>query len=316
MVKRLILALIVLVVMLLSGCRSIQRTAFILDNRYYLPIIAHQRLALVGVEWESSASTAAQYYVSPSPIRVSCRWSEAEAERGVYDWSICDDKVGDFRPFILTLKMSPEWARNFWEPQCKLPQQEYWADFAAFAKAAQARYLPIYVEIWNEPDARLEDMEPSWTRHFGCLGPDNGAYYGEFVQYISDNTDFMIAAGAVSSIDNGFLNDFLATTNDFEMLTFHCYARNIGGVLWNPCVDIVEQAALKFPRTLLDETAVVNCYGFDNHEALQVDYFKWLETIQVRWIWYTLLNNGWCETDLIGKDGPRPVYQHYVEYYR
>ena len=81
-----------------------------------------------------------------------------EATRGTYNWTIYDRLIGELRKrgisVVANLAYTPAWARPAGATDDHYPPVDV-ADYAAFARAAAARYAPQGVteyEIWNEPN--------------------------------------------------------------------------------------------------------------------------------------------------------------------
>jgi hypothetical protein len=316
--------LLFLVVLLVGCAGQPQPTETLLMHRglaprAYLPIIANSTPKLAGVEWETNAITAQAWHVDGSPFRVSCRWAEIETAPFVYNWDICDGKVGSDKPYILTIKMSPAWALlPGWE-MCKLPLRDTWQYLGEVVKAAHERYDPKYIEIWNEPDAGGNPF-PAPT-HYGCMGSGAGALYGELITYIAEQApDVPLAAGALGDVRSEFLPDMLTTATGFEALTFHCYAY-YHNALYSTCLDDYNYARQFWHLVIISETGVFYQAGNDDdYYAAQVDFFGHLaENMDTPWFWFTLLHNGWpapYSTDMLGpQNTPRPVYDAYLQYY-
>lgn len=277
--------------------------------KVFLPLVIQQADFHVGAESESPI--AKQTWIDGMIVKVSCKHSDIEKIQGVYDWSICDNKIGvKDMPLYLSLKMTTHWA-NGNQPVCKLPLPEHYADWARWANAAIDRYNPRWVEIWNEPDAGL-----AMEYLFGCLGStyEAGYSYGEFYNYVyasieAEHPNVTVIAGALmmnTEHSGEFVRGFLASVDQYDGFSFHCYPyyipdnTNLG--LFNQQVDILLSYGINKPL-YLSETSVVckdNCG--DDFENVKAEHARRVlsqrRTKAV--IWYTICGNGWMHTDLCG----------------
>jgi len=280
----------------------------------YTPFIGGQqrtRKSNVGVEIESSAATLDKYYNPYTRLKVSVRWSEVEAQRGQYDWSTLDSKLGNYHADWITVKTTPEWALDD-EPMCKLPGGKHWADFHRFVQAVIDRYQPGYIEIWNEPNV----TESPFPAQFGCVG--DAPLYGEFVEKLYGNvTGAKIIIGAVSSIDDDYIAAMLVEAKGkFDGISFHCYEYFYNGIS-DTCRDQYRRLAKMTDKPVyLSETAVIYREGkvSDYYDA-QIKHYQRLKELPTLWFWYTLGYNAWpspISTDMIGPDGPRHIWYAYA----
>lgn len=88
-------------------------------------------------------------------VRIDFPWSEIEPSRGVHDWSLWDDLVGQARAagleIFASIGSTPAWATDG-PPGIGVPASS--ADWAAFCSAAASRYRGAIRTwgIWNEPN--------------------------------------------------------------------------------------------------------------------------------------------------------------------
>lgn len=151
--------------------------------------------------------------------RVGLVWDGVEYSRGTYDWKFYDRLYAQFRAAgvkpLWVLGGPPCWAQDN-PTQCKTmdpntartypPAEGQLAAFAAFAKAAAARYPQSQgIEIWNEPN------------HPGFWNPKlDPERYGRMVRYVSGQlapvTPIPIVSAGLSPLesddpDGGGLSD-------------------------------------------------------------------------------------------------------------
>ena len=281
--------------------------------KIYLPIVSKSK-GNVGVENEGGFGNLDKYYNPHTRLKVSVRWSDVEFLQGYYDWSSLDGKLGSYHADWITVKMTPAWALPDGEPVCKLPTMEYWGAFHKFAQAVIDRYHPEYLEIWNEPNISYELMNPDHAYQYGCVG--DAPLYGEFVEKLYHAIDgAKVIAGAVSNVDPHYMTAmFEETKGYYDGLSIHCY-EYFDSILGDTCLDNFTYAeTLTDKPVYLSETAVYYVSGdIDDYYDAQIAHYRRLETLPTPWFWYTIGYNGWptISTDMIGPDGPRPIWNIY-----
>ena len=141
----------------------------------------HQDLTYDGYDWRRAKGIAAAAVVHAQISRNSLLWSQIEATRGAYDWSVTDSVLDGLRangiePLFVVVG-SPSWA-NGTAPG--LPDGQYnvptdarefstWVKaYKAFVKKAVARYKGRVSkwEIWNEENEHFTwKPQPSITQY-------------------------------------------------------------------------------------------------------------------------------------------------------
>jgi hypothetical protein len=299
-------------------------------HQSFLPFLSNFTLEPgwnVGVESEVGWYTTSQFFNPNTQLKVSCNWSKVEAEWSVYDWSSCDIKVGPTPPTWMVFKMTPQWALEDGELECKLPKRIHWPNAAYYLQTFIDRYNPVYVEIWNEPNTPHSMM--NLAHLFGCIG--DGKLYSEFYTYLQRYTHgATLVAGALSSVDNQFTRDMMGeigTTAD--AFSFHCYPWYVNGTFSTThCQDRFNLATSMTDQPIfLSETAVQYKSGpMSGYEHAQIAHYEWLKTLPTYFFWYTIHYNGWpvcipepCNTDMITRNNttgdlyPRPVWYNYIQ---
>ena len=79
----------------------------LMSNTIYLPLTYKTSQTMVGVESEGNYTTLDQYYNPRTNLKISIRWADVERERGVYDWSSVDRKLGNHHPTWISIKTTP-----------------------------------------------------------------------------------------------------------------------------------------------------------------------------------------------------------------
>lgn len=281
----------------------------------FLPFVSKYTRSNVGVESEGGFENLEKYYNDKTRLKVSVRWSEVEAVCGQYDWSTLDRKLGSYHADWITVKCTPDWALPDGEPMCKLPSGENWAAFHKFVQAVIDRYGPEFIEIWNEPDVLYEDMPPENAVYFGCVG--DASLYGEFCEKLYGNvTGAKIIIGAVSSIDDYYIRDMLVEAKGkFDGISFHCYEYYYSGLSDTCRSEYKRIAGMTDKPVYISETAVIYREGslLGYYDAQIEQYWRLKKDLLTPWFWYTLVDN-WPQpvsTDMIGPDGPRPIWYEY-----
>ena len=160
--------------------------------------------------WEGAAGTSKVKpfidELTPDCYKLPVIWSHIEAVQGVYTWASLDKELAYLRSTnmlpIVTIKMSPVWARAAGSTECARPTNIQ--DYADFVGEVVARYPgPLAVEIWNEPDT-----DAGAPPYYGCWGdPAEPFYGGGYYRQVLDavypvvkaaNPDAMVLAGALT----------------------------------------------------------------------------------------------------------------------
>ena len=117
------------------------------------------------------------------------KWYEVETAEGVLHWDEINDEIAELKLLtgrgidpIVILFGTPAWAQQD-AKQCGPIQPSKMWRFASFAgevvRRLKAAGVPVrFVEIWNEPDAYTQAVEPFMP--YGCWGKpeDPSGYYG------------------------------------------------------------------------------------------------------------------------------------------
>lgn len=148
----------------------------------YLPLASMGQFnAALGVECDSYLMVGNLWcpaeYVLPSPAKwlraPMAFWRDEEAVQGVYNFTV-DDAPRVITGFInaiqhgitpiLVIRTVPDWASTNPGVPCGPIAPQYYAAFGNYVNAVIDAYHVTYVEIWNEPDAQIND---GWG-YIGC----------------------------------------------------------------------------------------------------------------------------------------------------
>jgi len=289
----------------------------------YLPMIMknYKRKPFLST-WVERVNDESVSYVHPKArVHTGIKWMDSEdfgdlAERRAL-LSHVDRSI--------QIKNSPEWARVYPQYECSPVKGDYWRIFAQFVVDVVMIYQPYAVELWNEPEVRRDELWAGADKYIGCFGEDDmyngGAGFGRFVGYVYDyvkkRCKVEIWGGALMLGNEGhwsFTEGFVSTAK-MDKLSYHSYS----GYVKNFTHAINKATRLRGfydGPIVLSETA----YQWDGMDDLQADYqaeyleytYNRLDEVGVDGMnWYTLMNNGWKNTDLIYRDHIRPAYHTY-----
>lgn len=279
--------------------------------------------------WEGAAGTSKVKpfitELAPDCYKLPVIWSHIETVQGVYTWASLDKEMAYLRSTtmlpILTIKMSPTWARAAGSTECARPTNI--KDYADFVGQVVARYPgPIAVEIWNEPDT-----DAGAPPYYGCWGDPAEPYYGggHYRQVLdavypavkSINPDALVLAGALTlpcpgTCPMGTYIEGWGDSPNYDAISFHFYAWYSDTNLLNQSIEYLS----KWGRPLwLTESAVTSYVCDAAQEQRSVD---WARTLRSEWrlaavTWFQLTPAGWKCTDLLRSDWTRkPVYKEWM----
>ncbi len=166
----------------------------------YLPVMSHSYIPSFGVEISNvstyfleQAEDAKNYWVRINGLL----WSEVQpTQNGNLQWdSELEESLIEANQkgmhVVLTVRSTPRWQQTIPGYTCS-PMKDFTV-FAAFMKKVVARYSVspynvMYYEIWNEPDAPINESNPD--KPWGCWGdaslPDNygGSRFAEMLKVV------------------------------------------------------------------------------------------------------------------------------------
>jgi hypothetical protein len=133
----------------------------------------------------------------------------------------------------LDITNSPPWAATNPAKPCSAPHPTTYDNLAdivyrtyRYVRNTNPGYTgPVYIELWNEPNVKEEDVEGENTKFFGCIG--DGKVYRAMVEAVAEyiyqergtsRQQLVLVAGALAQLqdeatkvtyfDEGFLKDF------------------------------------------------------------------------------------------------------------
>ena len=266
--------------------------------------------------------------IEPLYVRKGVWWHECEPAQGVYDFSIPDQWLyhsnAPGHNWILSVKNAPIWARKRPLIECSKPLNDYYDAYCDFVIALLERYQDLIwgIEFWNEPDANR--FPPKYLmRHLGCWGNTelDGKRYGKFVGHVYERLkpnyqDIEFLAGALTNPSADFAKGFITkAAGRFDVLTYHSYPRYYKHN-WNRPIrasNILFGLAPDKPQMITETSLLSFGPGGAAFEADQAAYFNHLLNNLdfnrvLAFIWFTLGNNGWGNSDLIYNNVRKPVY--------
>ncbi|MFV2045614.1 MAG: cellulase family glycosylhydrolase, partial [Anaerolineales bacterium] len=239
----------------------------------YLPLVTKlfPLSTVYGVEMEAITAGGGMEEVAASKMtwvrRNGVNWSELQPDKAVApDWSklsALDQELIDANQrglkVILVVRGTPVWARVHPGSECGPIKPSEYASFAAFMGQLVDRYKDApygvkYWQIWNEPDAPVNDS----SNPYGCWGDPNDAAnyggddYGAMLQVVypavkSVDPDAQVVIGGLlldcepqAGCGQGtappemanFLIGILASGagGSFDGVAFHAYDHYLGGL--------------------------------------------------------------------------------------
>lgn len=181
------------------------------------------------------------------------------------------------------------------------------------------------MEIWNEPDVWPDEIAPEAKIFYGCWGSsiDAGRAYGELYNRVYWAVKrFMpavqlLAGGLMRAWNHApFMTGMSQAIKKFDAISYHAYPDTV-----QEFEQILQGAqairALFGARVRLwcTETSLLSDVGGAEFELNQANYFDWL-TKNTRgslsgFLWYSLANNGWRNSDLVQGGRKKPAWFKY-----
>lgn len=334
--------IIILVILILISCSPKRKTGRVFS--IYLPVVQrYPGFRGVGINGPADAVRLVAQFKQAHPrwLRTDLIWYQVEAVQGTYNWNTTQfdkyysDIIATGAEPIVILKMAPEWARTRDKRTCGRIDPDKIAAFAAFARAAAARYTRVnYWEIWNE-----EDTPVGYEDSFGCWGDPSDAYYGGgyYASVIvpvynaikaQDASNQVVFGGLMMNMGSGMWKYFEGAVRAgarFDVVSFHFYAWFATGIT----VPTLQLAELNRVMTVYNYkkpvilTEVSLLYGDSSNpavrEKLQADYVfrinDWAKQNKLMgWLWYTLGDSGWNHSGLMEGSREKPAFYNFISY--
>jgi hypothetical protein len=154
----------------------------------YLPFVADRFPSIppFGVDGRGAYDRMKAANVSWLRLNAQLQWSEIEAVQGTLDWSKAShvdtrliDAYQNGLTAILLIQNAPGWARKYPNSACGPIREDKFADFGNFLHQVVQRYSQHpynvkYYQIWNEPDAAVNESAVV----FGCWAENTDETYG------------------------------------------------------------------------------------------------------------------------------------------
>ena len=296
----------------------------------YFPIILNERIPILGVQIDGAIYGNTTSYLVPNRVYQSpARWTEIEAERGVYvftDW--LDKNVAYFGDnyIIIGTKTTPIWAR-VWEKQGSPPKEEYYLSYAKFLVAICERYDIWGIEVYNEPDVEKDLVDDATQYWFGAWveGTD---YYGAGVRYgqmmsvvypfVKDKCNVKLISGALIGEETSleFLRGMLDGGLQTDYISYHkyIYNRDQFSKIYEFEKKIKNITSIPI---IVTETSVLSNLGGDEHQQIKADYIDYLkETLSgsdISLVEIYSWNNGWRNSELLPNNIPSLSYYEWAK---
>jgi hypothetical protein len=275
----------------------------------------------LGCQIEGDVATIKKWLVPGRIYQIPIKWRDIEPTPGTYVWpEIYDNNVSLLAsyPFIITIKVCPEWAR-LWPDVGSPVSSLCYNSLSNFICAIQERYNPEAIELFNEPDVKRKDGKDV-GEYFGSWVDDNETYYqggqryGQCVSSLQ-NLGVKMLYGALSMHDQSL--EFLRGAKDSGLntgaISFHCNiwrADQFGRAfeLARKIKNIVDLPVVMTETTVIGEEDSLMLMD------TQKDYLKFLrrnysEIDSINWYAF---NSEWKNNDLIRNNYPTPVYEEFI----
>ncbi|MBU0791868.1 MAG: hypothetical protein KKC55_15575 [Gammaproteobacteria bacterium] len=306
----------------------------------YFPIIVKEKEGYLGVEIVGSISDKLQFLMPGSLVRIIIYWHVIEATKGTYAWSSdLDAGLAAVRAkncrILLNLTGCPTWARLYPRP-CSPPKQKNFQDYVNFVKAVCARYSPNFVELWNEPDVDKDYLDPAcyWM---GCWGDEDdtyygGTYYGKMLKlaYPAIRVAYPhvgVFAGSLllprdgtpagNKQDKFILGALSVPGANCDYISFHSYTRYPNTGYDRPFQKADWLLANTGHKSFMTETSLLSNTDGAVFRSAQASYFQHLcqnfRSPLVGFIWYTLANHEYMNSDMVKNNLKQPVWNKYQE---
>lgn len=281
------------------------------------PTSLKQQFAM-GVQIENGGFLRAMPYAAPrSWIKRRINWAEVDTNGWQKDDR--DLMLAGEHSLLLTVHNAP--ADFLIEPgrACGAIKPEAWSAYADFIITVIDRYWSanrqMWIELWNEPDVTGSPFPDL----FGCW-PADGKLYGQMAGKVYKivkraRPKVLIFGGALSQIGS-----FAYRVPKCDGISYHSYPKEQGGStgMTSTRLKAEQLKAMGHKNILLSETSLLGS-GSLAHQELQRQYFEYLMCLRnllTGVFWYTLAYNGWENSDMIAKEGPKPVWYRYMEMLR
>ena len=269
-------------------------------------------------------------YIEQAPtgwIRlVGADWRSQEPTPGVYDFSsddtpariagVHDAIAHGLRP-ILVVRTVPDWASARPGVPCGPIASQYYAAFGHYVNAVIDAFGVQYVEVWNEPDAQVNDG----NGYIGCW--PSGKSYTDMLRVVypmvkAAHPGTQIIAGAIAGDPSStwMQQAIKAGIGRYsDIVSFHAYQ-------WYPATAVVSHdyavklhAMLPGKPLMLSEGALAAGTNTVTPQirAAQATYLQTMmryceSDSLVACIWFRAPPIDWFHTELIEPSGPNAVY--------
>ena len=231
---------------------------------------------------------------------------------------------------IVNVKVVPKQFRLYPDNSGSPPTLEYCSRIGFFLNYLQTKYPTITIfDLFNEPDVPLE-MGKEYGQFLGAWVIDgdyynSGKYYGECVQRIADvskglNSRIKIMIGALIGADTSFdfIKGALEKTDNYDAVSFHKYLK-VGEDFDIPFKYADKLSTYTNKPLVMTETSILGSPDSEELQTTQAQYISYLIYNQLNskitaWLWYSLANNGWYNSDLVFDNIPKPSYYAYAGY--
>lgn len=293
---------------------------------------------IVGAQLEGFTSSTIPFLVPGSYVHLKVYWEEIEKTPHLYTWPVTlDTQIGWVSKYgcklILGVKGCPVFYRKNKQYKCSPPKSEHYIEFATFVQALCLRYHPEYVEIWNEPESPKQAVGQN-TNLYGCWGNKKQMYfgglnYGELLittrALVRPIGTKIIGGALLLPNDDANMQSFWTGVEVAERLykkqacdvtSYHSYIH-----FPNPEFELISQRLQLMQKKttkplFISETAVLSNVVSKEFYDAQVQLFNFMVNLPdiIGWLWYTLRGNNWYNSDMIGKEGKRLVWDRLKEY--
>lgn len=241
-----------------------------------------------------------------------------------------DIAVMEGNDIIVNVKVVPKQFRLYPDNPGSPPKFEYCYRVGEFLYYLKTKYPTITAfDLFNEPDVPLElGMENGEFWGAWVIDGDyysSGRYYGQCVEAISTtakilNPSIKTMAGALIGAETSFdfLRGMVEESDSFDMVSFHKYLK-IGDSYDIPLLYAQRLRQYTYKPLAMTETSVLAGEDSEELQAEQAQYLSFLinnasySDISI-WLWYSLANNGWLNSDLVYNDVAKPAYYVYANY--